>query len=372
MEVNLDEVYQQMHQTGPEFDGWLSNHGPMAADAILRLGHGSRLGVWLESYAGRLEEPPTPRWGITEADWLEYLGDPSRLGDWTEFFAHRLQEDPWRDVLTLWWPRLLPGSIAASTHGLIRTGHAVRALLEQHTEPRVTELGDALGYWAARWQPLPIGGRPTGSTLDCPAVEWHAFRADDAKVSSSLATPVLGAAGWAERLSSAPIWSLNGGARARVHQLDTDPRWAAFIHRSHPPAVTPAEVPIALEGLVDAAVSLYAGWAHGNPVMLVHAATAPRAAGLVLPALPRSLWPQTLAWSWRTSATITAMYRPQEATTAPTVQATDDLAERAVRHGDEHVIKLTEVALESARRGVTQAGAAIMTAAQTVEAMPET
>ena len=29
----LDEAYQRLHATGPEFDGWLSNHGPMAAEA---------------------------------------------------------------------------------------------------------------------------------------------------------------------------------------------------------------------------------------------------------------------------------------------------------------------------------------------------
>ena len=34
----LDEAYQRLHQTGPEFDGWLSNHGPMAAEAMVRHG----------------------------------------------------------------------------------------------------------------------------------------------------------------------------------------------------------------------------------------------------------------------------------------------------------------------------------------------
>jgi len=35
----LDEAYQRLHATGPEFDGWLSNHGPMAAEAMVRHGH---------------------------------------------------------------------------------------------------------------------------------------------------------------------------------------------------------------------------------------------------------------------------------------------------------------------------------------------
>ncbi|GAA5139546.1 hypothetical protein [Pseudonocardia adelaidensis] len=38
----LDETYQRLHRTGPEFVGWLSNHGPMAADALIRLGSAYR------------------------------------------------------------------------------------------------------------------------------------------------------------------------------------------------------------------------------------------------------------------------------------------------------------------------------------------
>lgn len=37
----LDDAYEQLHTKGPEFGGWLSNHGPMAADALLRLGRGA-------------------------------------------------------------------------------------------------------------------------------------------------------------------------------------------------------------------------------------------------------------------------------------------------------------------------------------------
>lgn len=113
--LTLDEAYVRIDRTGPEFDGWLSNHGPMAADAILRMGGGLELDRWLQRYIERLDAAPSGRWGISPSDWLEYLGDPSRLGDWTEFFAARLQAEPWREVLTTWWPRLLPGSIAAST-----------------------------------------------------------------------------------------------------------------------------------------------------------------------------------------------------------------------------------------------------------------
>jgi hypothetical protein len=36
----LDEAYRRLHVTGPEFGGWLSNHGPMAAEAMVRGGAG--------------------------------------------------------------------------------------------------------------------------------------------------------------------------------------------------------------------------------------------------------------------------------------------------------------------------------------------
>jgi hypothetical protein len=43
----LDEAYERLHRSGPEFHGWLSNHGPMAADALFRLGHGADVQRWI-------------------------------------------------------------------------------------------------------------------------------------------------------------------------------------------------------------------------------------------------------------------------------------------------------------------------------------
>lgn len=98
----LDETYMRMRTTGPEFGGWLSNHGPMAADALIRLGCGGEVEAWLNSYAPRLDHAPAPRWIIQEAEWREVIGDPSRLGDWCALFDRQLSEKPWRDVLVRW------------------------------------------------------------------------------------------------------------------------------------------------------------------------------------------------------------------------------------------------------------------------------
>lgn len=340
----LDEAYERLHVRGPEFDGWLANHGPMAVDALLRLGHGDQVPRWVVGYEQRLQPAPVGRWSILECEWRDPLGDPSRLGDWLNLFAQLVREQPWEQVLTRWWPRLLPGAIGSATHGLIRTGHVVRALTERVTAARLDEFGQALGYWAARWQPIPgylppCGNQPVGAALDAlPQVELDS----------------------------------DWGMRARLAQLGEMAAWppALGAHRAPRSAV---EVPAALDALTDAAVSRYLLWADGDPVMLVHAATAPRAASLVLPALPPALWPATYGIAWAVTAAVTVAYSAKQ----PAVQADSEsgsalsvegLARLAARHQDEHVLKFAEVAIESHRRGNVAALAAGTRAAALITA----
>lgn len=321
----LDETYIRLRATGPEFRGWLSNHGPMAADAMIRLGHADQVESWVDRYSRRLEDAPASRWEIIQDEWQEVLGDPSRLGDWIVFFDQQLREEPWRVVLVRWWPRLIDGAVAAATHGLIRTGHAVRALLEAPSPAREAELAQALGYWAARHQRLPDHPRPSGTADPDTA------------------------------LQAVPTICASGGVGARLDDLAQTPAWPATVARLQPVA-SPAQVPEALDALVDAAVTRYEYWAQGNPLMLVHAATAPRAASLVLPALPQSLWVLTFEAAWATSTAISTIYRPSSpfppVTRARQQTATpDEVTEHAVATGDEHAIKFAEVAQESHRRG---------------------
>lgn len=335
----LDEVYLRLHETGPEFDGWLSNHGPMAADALLRLGAApATVHRWVDRYRSRLEPAPGARWRIDPADWREPWGDPSRLGDWLHLFGREVREHPWREVLEVWWPRLLPGAIASATHGLIRTGHAVRAVREEETPARLDELASSLGYWAARWQPVPGDTHPAGT-------------ADPADALAAL--PAGG--------------HLPGGIRTRLAWLAADRAWPARLAALSP--VTEDEVPAALDALVDAAVARHprASAGRGNPLMLVHAATAPRAAALVLPDLPRAWWPATHAAAWTASATITTVYQGSTDAGPTAEEATvEDLLAAVAASGDEHVVKFAETAEESARRGTSGARTAAVTAARAI------
>jgi hypothetical protein len=318
----LDEAYERLHHTGPEFQGWLSNHGPMAVDALLRMGQGDQVHSWISAYESRLEDRPTGRWMIPEEQWRESLGDASRLGDWCALFAEQVHSEPWESLLARWWPRLLPGAIASATHGLIRTGHAVRALREQVTTPRLNELAEALGYWSARWQPIPGQQRPDG------------FRQ-------------VGAA-----LDALPSINIDGGPRTRIAQLAQTPSWPSALRALKRP-IESAEVPVAIDALVDAAVTRYESWGHGNPIMLIHAATAPRATALALPSLPQDLWLDTYDTAWAVAAAISSVYRSTRPVRLNTHAApsTEEIADLAVTLGDEHAIKFAEVAQESHQRG---------------------
>ena len=77
---------------------------------------------------------------------------------------------------------------------------------------------------------------------------------------------------------------------------------------------------------------------------------------LVLPHLPAELHAASVATSWQVIGAIVAAYASPrsagEAEAADTADAADpaELAWRAVEHGDEHVVKLTEAALRQHRR----------------------
>lgn len=347
----LDHAYSALAATGPELHGWLSNHGPMVADALVRLGHPDHVAAWLHGYMPRLEPPPLPRWPIAEEDWREPLGDPSRLGDWSALLGRQVRAEPWERVLARWWPRLLPGAVASATHGLIRTGHVVRALREQVSEPRLDELGRALGYWAARWQPLPgVPPAPGGDVAG--------------QVSDAL-----------------PAHEFTGGIRTRLARLGEDPAWSGPFEQLRTPTPGPGAaedtmVQEQLDLLVDSAVTWYGRWAHGNPVMLVHAVTAPRAVALVVPSLPRSMWQVSYDVAWTVASAIATIYRPWASMTVPVpTRASDgasatleDVIDGAIASGDEHAIKFTEVAVESHRRGNGTALAAAVRAVALIDA----
>ena len=151
--AELDLALERFHVCGPEFAGGLSNHGPMAAEALHALGHDALIAAWVDRYAPRLDDRTEGR-PIPPEDQVRALGG-GECGDWVATFERALKVSPWRQVVRAWLPRLLPGFFAAATHGPIRVAHAIRALEDAETLPRRGELAAALGYWAWRFARLP-------------------------------------------------------------------------------------------------------------------------------------------------------------------------------------------------------------------------
>jgi Questin oxidase-like len=314
----LDEALQRLRDTGPERNGWLSNHAPMAAEALAHQGQAGRVHRWIDGYTGLLEDAPRGITPIAPDEWRDPLGDPVRTGDWIAFFDRVVGEQPWREVLATWWPRLLPGIAAGATHGVIRVGHAVRALLAEETAPRVGELGRGLAYWAARWQPMAPAGRGP-------------YRSSDPR----------------SALDAVPrVPDQRFGIRNRLAQLADLPGWADAAAAVPGPATE--SVRVRLDGIVTAAVLRHRTHGYGNPVMLVHAATAPAAVLRTLPALPPALHRPSLDAAWAAAAAVTAAYSP--ATPEPlagTPSSPADVMQRAADDGDAHAIKFADTAVEA-------------------------
>lgn len=329
----LDEAYERFHTTGPEFDGGLSNHGPMAVEAMVRRGQDASVHAWVDWYQDRLDELPRGIDPVTRENWREAIGSPDRAGDWTTFLLRESEERAWRELLLEWWPRLLPAILSGATHGVIRVGHAVHALLDEEAAgpvaggPRVAELAHALASWAVR----------------TPAV----LREDDRR--DGVADPTRALAGVPS------VAEQTVSISHRVGQLPATPGWSEALEALRA-AAGPADAVELLGEVANAAVLDYLDHGHANPVMLVHASTAPTAVLRTLPALPESLWVPSLDAAWFASAAVTAAYRNTPAPAAELETARAEAAdpretfERAVRHRDEHVVKFADAAVAAFER----------------------
>ena len=344
----LDEAYERFRDTGPEWgEGRLTNHGPMAAEVLVRRGHADQVHRWVDAYLRRLDDLPAASDPITDATWRDALGDGRRIGDWTVYLRRQITDAPWRNVLSTWWPRLLPGIVAGATHGVIRTSHAVRTLLSGDEHPVVLdELANGLAFWAARSLAVPGATRPGASVPD------------------PLVPP--GSLDPAHAVAALPrIAEQNGPVAHRFGQFAALTGWPSAQAALRAPA-DHEDAEHQLTELIAATTVHYLSHGQASPVLLVHAATAPNAVLRTLPALPTDMWAPSLAAVWSASAAILAAYAPSTAVpraelpvVEPGPDAITETVDMATAHGDEHVIKFADTAVDVfARTGEPDALAA--------------
>ena len=314
----LDEALERLASTGPEYGGGLANHGPMAAEALVRLGRADVVSAWVDGYRRRLSPALDGRRPVATAEWREALGDIGRVGDWAVLFERALREAPWTVVLEEWAPRLAPGLSAAACHGLIRAGHAARSLAVRDTPARRRELAQGLAYWAARYQTLPERAAPAARLRPSEAIGRVPTLPEDQRRGHGLIT---------DRLAGL------GGLRSFADVADL--------------------VDVGADGFLSDLTATFAGVylaqaRSGSLIALIHAVTGPSAVRLLLPHLSQGSSRPLLRYAWQVAAGIYAAHAgppgplpPAE----PRETSWDALVDRAVATADEHAIKFTEACL---------------------------
>jgi hypothetical protein len=147
-EAVLDRIYDRFATSDPfqRVTGFV-DHVTMGAEALVALGLGTKVESWAQRSSARAYRPSMVGIPIS-SDWPRALGQRQCHGDWIAHFDAELEHNPFEDVLARWVPRFSHDMGALLFHGVIRTGHATRALEHSNTSARRTELARGLALWA--------------------------------------------------------------------------------------------------------------------------------------------------------------------------------------------------------------------------------
>lgn len=320
MDDNIEVALEILKNTGPEFGHGFSNHGPMGAEAMITMNRSDRVQHWTELYKKRLHDHPQPKVLITKHNWQEALGEHDRVGDWVVFFREQLKEDSWQHTIDKWVPILAPGMMAGGTHGVIRTGHAVRNLTRHESQLRLDELAEGLSYWAS-------------SYLHLPGVRDH---------EGSLRPPLA--------IENVPVVPAEELGR---YKLIDESMQALTLLPTFPKVVDEIDVSGSysefLSELTETTSACYLANATsiGHAIALIHTVTAPSMLRVMMPFVSASKHDEVLSYIWQTVMGLYAVYGQEGRFGGCSAQeeTRDDLIDRAVHTNDEHAMKFAEACL---------------------------
>jgi len=319
----LDDALERLADAAPEFDPFrigfcISNHAPMAAEALCMLGRPDVIVPWVDRYAKYLDPTPPSAAPIAADEWREALRDYGRVADWIAFFTIELADQDWIDVVNRWLIRLAPGA-AMGTHGFVRVGHALRAVGRRDSALRRQELAVALAYLATMYETLPEAPAPSAGLSPSEAL---------ARIEQ---LPLRDRTGWLA--FTQPLEKLRGlpsfASVTSLVDLDGDP--SEFL----------TDLTEAVAGLLVTNVAVV------SPRALVHALTAGAAARMMLPYLSDEATVLSLRYGWQIAASFYAglVLEPGVSDVAPPVESVEELVDEAVACLDEHGIKTLEACL---------------------------
>jgi len=318
--VSLDDALEILAPYGIALTNGNSNHAPMVAEALCALGRPDAVMPWLVRYRERMLPRPEAGARIPVEDWRVALGGRGRFTDWSAFFGQELREAPWREVLDRWVGRLAPGFCAAATHGVIRVGHAARSLAESETPQRLRELADALASWAATYQELSASDRETNGGM--------------APRQAIVRVPIV------------PLDRRNEGGNitASLAMLGDFPEFAASIGLLD----TEGDLASLVAELTEAFARIYLANARDirTTIAFIHGVTSPAALGNIAPQVGDRTARAAARYAWQAGCGLYSCFGQDTAVDIePSDADEDELVERAIAHGDEHVIKFTEACL---------------------------
>jgi hypothetical protein len=320
--ASLDEALETLAPYGIALKNGNSNHAPMVAEVLCALGRPDAVMPWVARYHERMLPRPAAADRIGRDDWRAALGDRRRFADWSVFFRDELLEMPWRQMLDRWVERLAPGFSAAATHGVIRVGHAARGLATEETSPRLGELADAFASWAATYQELPAGSHATGGAL----------RPREA----------------INRVAVVPSDRRNqvGNITAALAALDDQPEFAPSLGLID----TSGDLASLVAEITEVFARVYLANAHDirTTIAFIHAVTSPAALGNIAAQISERTARDALRYGWQSGSALYACFGGETAMAGNVDRSEEDgseLVDRAVTHGDEHVIKFTEACL---------------------------
>lgn len=309
--ASYDQVLEKVHRTEPEYAGALSNHAPMAMDALVAGGKPTRVPKWADAYLARM--PAAAKLDAVDAP---VLGNYAHRGAWLERYRGDALKKP-KELLAREWPLLVTGWSCAGWHGVLRVAHAVRALDRQDSKVKRLELAHALAYWAARHATLP-GGVGGQGQLDV-----------------------------ATALTRIPLVPRDQRRRGLIGDVlasvDGRPDFVASL----------AEVDLAsgrdpLGDLVAAAARMFVN-AGGKSFTLLHAVTGTAALRLLQPWLDEKQYRAGLSAAFHAVAAARAAEGAELAMPAKAKEGADALLARALESDDEHSIKLVEACVREHR-----------------------
>ncbi len=209
-------------------------------------------------------------------------------------------------------------------HGIIRAGHAARALSIRQTPARLHELAEGLAYWAARYQRLPEAATRARGSL-----------------------PPSAAPGSVARL---PAGQQRRGIfiTARLEQLESFPPFLEVADLVD----TSGDASVFIGDLAATMAEHFITQAHnpGVVIALIHAVTGPASIRPLLPFVDAAGSGALLRHGWQAAAAIVATHTGPARAPATVSLQPDELVDRAVRNGDEHAIKFTEACLRENTR----------------------